>query len=123
MKNSRLIRLVRNTLDHRTTQLRPGVADRLHQARQQALAHQRVTARSRLITAMGLSFDHDHHPWRALAAVVVVLAIAGAVAHWYGQAQIAELAAIDSEILTEDIPLEALTDKGFSAWLQRSATR
>lgn len=123
MKNRRLIRLVRNTLEHQATQLRPEVAARLHAARQQALAHQRVTVRSRLVTAMGFNFDHDHHLWRGLAILALVLAIAGGIAHWHGQSHIAELAAIDSEILTEDIPFEALTDKGFSAWLQRSGTR
>lgn len=123
MKNRRLIRLVRNTLDHQATQLRPEVALRLHEARQHALDHQRVTARSRLVTAMGFNYDHDHHPWRGAAAIVLMLAIAAGVAHWHAQTHIAELAAIDSEILTEDIPFEALTDKGFSAWLQRSGKR
>ena len=123
MKNRRLIRLVRNSLDQQTIQLRPEVATRLHEARQRALSRQRVTARSRLVTAMGFNFDHDHHLWRGLGIIVLVLAIAGGIAHWHAQAHIAELAAIDSEILTEDIPFEALTGQGFSAWLQRSGTR
>lgn len=123
MKNRRLIRLVRNTLDHQATQLRPEVATRLHEARQHALAKQRMTARSRLITTMGISFDQDHHLWRGAATILLVLAIAGGIARWHAQSHIVELAAIDSEILTEDIPFEALTDKGFSAWLQRSGSR
>lgn len=123
MNNKRLIRVVRNTLDHQAAQLRPEVAARLHEARQDALNKQRVTTRSRLITAMGISFDQNHHLWRGAAAILLVLAIAGGIARWHAQSHIAELAAIDSEILTEDIPFEALTDKGFSAWLQRSGSR
>ena len=123
MKNTRLIRLVRNSLEQQATQLRPEIAARLHEARQHALARQRVAARSRLVTALGFSFDEDHHWWRGAAAIVLVLAISVGIAHWHAQTQIAELAAIDSEILTEDIPFEALTDKGFSAWLQRTGSR
>lgn len=123
MINTRLINTVRNALDRQTTQLRPELAVRLQQARQRALARQRMTARSRLVTAMGLNFDHNHHLWRGAAVIVLLLAAATGLAHWHAQAHIAELAEIDSAILTEDIPFEALTDRGFATWLQRSGSR
>jgi hypothetical protein len=42
---------------------------------------------------------------------------------WQADQQISELEAIDSALLADDLPIGALTDKGFDAWLKSSSSR
>ena len=40
--------------------------------------------------------------------------------YWLFEESIVEQGAIDSELLSDDLPLGAFTDKGFAAWLDHS---
>jgi hypothetical protein len=42
---------------------------------------------------------------------------------WNADQQITELEAIDSALLADDLPIGALTDKGFDAWLKSSSAQ
>ena len=43
--------------------------------------------------------------------------------HWQGDKLIAELSDIDSALLSDDVPMEALVDKDFNEWLKNSQER
>lgn len=118
MKKTRLIRTVRAQLDRSTAQLDPQVTERLFLARQAALGHQRV--RSSRLAGIGAHFDLEDGPGPLVARIVAVLLLVGGLAYWHAQNHIAELEEVDSEILIDELPLDAYTDKGFDTWLRRS---
>lgn len=98
----------------------PATVNRLSAARELALSHQRVTV---FKGALAGSSSHFHfeiaHPSRWLATLALLAGIAGYV-YWNGQEQVAELSEIDSALLADDVPIGALTDKGFDTWLKDS---
>jgi len=50
-----------------------------------------------------------------------VAALLGGLSYWHSQQYIAGLAHVDSAILTDDMPLGAIVDNGFDAWLRDAA--
>ena len=62
--------------------------------------------------------------WSGLARYVVVplavLAIAATgIYNWQQNQRIAELEEIDSQLLTDDLPIDAYLDRGFQNWLKK----
>jgi hypothetical protein len=51
-----------------------------------------------------------------LMAFLLVLAV-GVYTYWLGETEIAGLSEVDSALLADDIPVEALLDRGFESWL------
>lgn len=95
--------------------------DRLRNAREAALAVQKQPAALPLLATTGhaLRFQFEGRGLRlSLAAVAVVLA-AALFAHWQSDRILAELSEFDSTLLSDDVPVEALIDKGFEQWLQK----
>lgn len=98
---------------------------KLAAARQQALAHQKVGETQMVMGLSGKSHSlhsgHDHNMLRrALAITALVLGMAFAY-YWDGQQSLDEMEALDSALLSDELPPEAYLDKGFSAWLKRSS--
>lgn len=111
---------VRQYLNRGLQNIEPSTTDRLAAARERALARQRVTVRVGKLAGAGAHFHFGvAHPNRWLAILVLALGIGGYV-YWTGQEQLAELTEIDSALLADDVPIGALTDKGFDAWLKDS---
>jgi hypothetical protein len=104
----------------------PGTTiDRLDAARQLALAHQKVALHQSVLAAAG-SFVYRHVEHLHLRQVFAALLLATGVAcytYWHADQSIAELGAIDSALLADDLPIGALTDKGFDAWLKSSSAQ
>lgn len=110
-------------LDDQATPLPHDVRERLRVARQQALAAQKESRPApRLLTqgdgTLGLAgpgFDRMA-PWRWLAALIPVLVLLAGLDLLLTQAQdqgISEIAHIDAQMLSDDIPPAAYADPGF----------
>jgi hypothetical protein len=114
-------------LDQGTAGLRAGTSYRLQQARARAmakLAEQPATVgESRLAHALmgGGPGAHGGGGRRrgAWLALGIVLIAAGALGYqqWLFYQHTRELAEIDVEILTSDLPIDAYVDRGFQTWL------
>jgi hypothetical protein len=115
-------------LDQGTAGLRAGTAYRLQQARAQAMARlseqPETVSESRVAHALvggGPAGDARGGGRRRSAWLVlgIVLVAAGALGYqqWLFYQQTRELAEIDVEILTSDLPIDAYVDRGFQTWL------
>ena len=114
---------VRQQLNRGLHELSPETLSRLAAAREKALACQKQ-AETRSILATAGSFVHfhaDHLRFRQVLSALALVVGLGIAAYWTADQRISELGAIDSALLTDDIPLRAFTDKGFTAWLNRNS--
>jgi hypothetical protein len=132
-----LARKIASRLDLGTSALRQGTAYRLQSARQAAMARMNelsqgtttpLTQQSGVLAgSAGTLGDNggrtkswltDYRLWLA------VVAIAGGMYfynYWTILQQASEIAELDSALLGADIPFDALFDKGFENWLNRSS--
>ena len=53
-----------------------------------------------------------------LPALVLVLAAVG-ISRWQDNQVLAEVVEIDSQLLTDDLPIDAYLDRGFPNWLKK----
>ena len=114
---------VRQHLNRGLYELPPGTEERLAAARQMALAHQKqAVAQSVLTTDNFLHFHIDIPPHYKQVIAVLALAAFGMLATvWLADRRVDEMSAIDSALLTDDLPVKAFTDKGFNAWLKQAS--
>ena len=52
-------------------------------------------------------------------SLALLLAGAAGVYNWQQSQRIAEIEEIDSQLLTDDLPIDAYLDRGFQNWLKR----
>ncbi|MFT3847810.1 MAG: DUF3619 family protein [Propionivibrio sp.] len=110
---------VRQHLNRGLHQLPTPTMDRLATARAAALAAQKQAVNQTILATVG-SFVQHHFENLRIRQMLVTLALAGCVvssAFWLSDAHIAEQGEIDSQLLADDLPIGAFTDKGFAAWL------
>jgi hypothetical protein len=96
-------------------------AERLHAARERALAARRPEPVGALAWAdnvlggfggwSGLSF-------RLVAPLAALVVSVAALYTWQQNRVIADFAEIDSMLLTDDLPIDAYLDRGFQNWLK-----
>jgi hypothetical protein len=101
--------------------LGPQVEARLRAARERAISRQR-DERSAALAWAGGGLRSRGWPALALYAVVSLTLLAGsaaAVYSWQQSERIAEIAEIDSQLLTDDLPIDAYLDRGFQTWLKK----
>ena len=102
-------------------ELDPAKRERLRAAREQALQRQRLETAPALRWADNMLGSFDG--WRGLSTrvllpiAVLVLAVSG-IYTWQEKRRVAELVEIDSELLTDDLPIDAYLDRGFQNWLK-----
>lgn len=101
----------------------PRVADRLRQAREQALARQRPEPAPVLAWADNVVGDVG---WgglalRVLLPIALLVGSGAAIYTWQQNQRAAELEEIDSQLLTDDLPIDAYLDRGFQNWLKKRA--
>jgi hypothetical protein len=100
-------------------------AQRLKAARELALSRQRpepVVALAWADNVLG-----RFGGWSGLALYIVVpLAVlligATGIYNWQQTQRTAELVEIDSQLLTDDLPIDAYLDRGFQNWLKKRST-
>ena len=120
MNDSHVGRFVRQYLNLGTRTLPADVVRRLASARELALDRQRQPSFGLALAGAGSRLRVHGVPVRGIAFAVCLFVLMGVLSYWHGQQHIAELEELDSAILTDDLPLGALVDKGFDTWLQRS---
>lgn len=109
---------VRHYLNQGTDELDRKAANRLFEARQNALAHQKVAGAQLSLAGVGHVASDVILPYaRTLIALVgLAIGVAG-VSVWNDFEKAAEHEAIDSALLADDLPINAYLDRGFQAWL------
>lgn len=118
-------RQVRLRLNRGLHEIPAGTNERLRAARERALSRQRVSVRQSALASVG-NFLHSHfdrlHVEQLLAALALALGI-GLAAYWNADQSVSEMEEIDSALLADEIPVGALTDKGFDAWLKNPSAQ
>lgn len=108
------------------THVEPRIAERLAGARTLALSSQRAERVGVLRWAdnvLGAEIEAPTWAWaRVLApAAVLIVAVAG-IYNWQEKQRLAEIVEIDSQLLTDDLPIDAYLDRGFQNFLKTRAT-
>ena len=114
---------VRQNLNLGLHELTPGTLTRLESARTRALSRQKQTVSSSILATAGGYFQEHFSNFRigqTLTALVLLMGVLFTT-YWLFEESIVEQSAIDSELLSDDLPLGAFTDKGFATWLDHSA--
>lgn len=112
----------RQILNQGLGSLEKKVADRLHQARQVALNHQKASVSGLRLAGIGQGFEFAFfsNPRNLLAAVALSIGILGTY-YWNAFEQAREYEEIDSALLADDLPPSAYLDRGFHVWLERTS--
>lgn len=105
------------------------VAQRLQAARELALSRQRPEPQPAVRPTVRWADNvlGDGWSWGGLSARVILPVVALAVAavgiyRWQENQRLAEVVEIDSQLLTDDLPIDAYLDRGFQNWLKKRAT-
>jgi len=120
---------VRHALNESTENLPAATVDRLAAARKAALSRKkktwplRVAATPRILAGHAGNFVGSHLSWLArmglaVPLVVVAVGLAG-IYHNEQQRRIRETAEIDAAVLSDELPLSAYLDHGFSTYLAK----
>lgn len=112
MNEQHLIDNIRHHLDQGLESLPPDTCRRLRTIRQEALARPASHSLLSLLDQTRLK--------PALITLALVFSIGLTFFYLQGQDEVGEMAALDSALLTDDLPPEAFTDPGFRAWLEDS---
>ena len=114
---------IRQHLNRGLHELSPETTARLAAARQSALACQKQTVSQSLLATVGgfvqSQFD-SRFVKQSCTALVLFFGVVFSV-YWVADQRASELGAIDSALLTDDLPISAFTDQGFDAWLKRAS--
>lgn len=115
---------IRRHLDRGLQQISRNECERLHEARNQALAMQHQAQQETMAVGVGHFFlrtsPFEHLRLRNFFVILMLLAIIGLGSHWYAESLIADLSTEDSALLADEIPVEAFIDQGFESWLKNS---
>lgn len=120
MSDDKLVRFVTRQLDAGLVQIGRDQRERLKQARETALARQVLCSEARF-AGIAEMFHVNFFTRRAMTRTTALLLLTLGIAYWHANYYIVELAELDSAILTDDMPMDVITDKGFDTWLKSSA--
>lgn len=120
MSDDKLVRFVTRQLDAGLAKIGRDQRERLKLARETALMHQVRCNEARFAGMLGM-FHVNFFTRRAMTRTTALLLLTLGIAYWHANYYIVELAELDSAILTDDMPMDVITDKGFDTWLKSSA--
>lgn len=118
MNEAQFANKIRHILNQGTQLDRPTL-ERLRAARERALAVQKPEHVFGLAWATGIVGNLGGLSVRVMVSVVLLLASVAALYGWQQAQRSAEIEEIDAELLTDDLPIDALLDRGFEAWLKK----
>jgi hypothetical protein len=113
---------VRQVLNRGLAGVEPAAAERLRAARAQALARQRAELSPAMAwadNAVGRVGGWGGLAWRIVLPVALLVAGVAAVQYWQQNQRVAEIEALDAELLTDELPIDAYLDRGFQTWLKQ----
>jgi hypothetical protein len=116
---------VRQVLNHGLLGVDDAVQRRLLAAREAALSRQRTQPAGALAwagNATGRLGSWTTLTLYALLSLAVLAASAAGLYNWQQSQRIAELEEIDSQLLTDDLPIDAYLDRGFQNWLKKRSS-
>ena len=102
----------------------PRVADRLKAARELALSRQRAERAPVLVWAdnvLGNGWGWGSLSARVVLPVVMLAVAAFGIYRWQENQRLAEVVEIDTQLLTDDLPIDAYLDRGFQNFLKTRA--
>ncbi len=123
MNELHFARRIRHHLDQ-STQLGRATTEKLRTARELALSRQRPEPTP--VVAWADNVFGNGWGWAGLSArvllpaAVLIVAVAG-IYNWQEKQRLAEIVEIDSQLLTDDLPIDAYLDRGFENWLKKRA--
>ena len=121
---------IRQALNQGLRDISPAASRRLEAARHLAVSRQKQPARQ-------MSAELAGHPdgapttggkseasafLRSLLAIAALLSGMWLAFHWHSERYVAEIEAIDSALLTDDLPPEVLLDRDFLEWLKDTSS-
>ena len=115
---------IRQILNQGTTSLGPTAAERLRHAREAALARQREERAPVLVWAdnvLGNGWGWGAVSARVVLPTVMLVVAAFGIYRWQESQRLAEVVEIDTQLLTDDLPIDAYLDRGFQNWLKKRA--
>lgn len=119
---------VRQALNENLDVMPASTAHRLAAARKAAVARKKQERGLRLLAWRAMPAGagagaSGSHPWlAAIAATLPALALVAGLTgifHFVEQRRIADVAAMDAEMLADELPLSAYLDNGFNAFLSK----
>ena len=120
---------VRHALNENLDNLPAATTDRLAMARKKALAVKRldsplkVLALHRVLAGSAAGFFNKSSPWiTRIGLIIPLLALIiglSSMVQFEKQQRITDIADIDAAVLSDELPLSAYLDNGFSAYLAR----
>lgn len=124
-ENDELARRIVRHLDYGVDQLDPRARARLAAARTAALSHYReqremVFGLAWIGPAFARITEHRIYGARFLGVVAALVIATASVVYWQNTGPANDLADIDTNLLTDELPINAYLDKGFDSWLKRS---
>lgn len=113
---------IRHVLYQGTDTLDTGIAIRLHQARTAALGHQRKPVAFLSLAGIGnATVDFFHSSFAPTVLAFALLIGAAGALYVNDKMQDDETEAIDSALLSDELPVNAYLDAGFQAWVDSSS--
>lgn len=113
---------VRQVLNQGADNLDPGTQAKLRVARKAALDHQRTAIVGLSLAGVGHFTSEVLLPQaRTLVALVTLAFGVAGTYYWNNFQQAAENEEVDSALLSDELPINAYLDHGFSAWLDHSS--
>jgi hypothetical protein len=106
------------------TQLDRATAEKLRATRELALSRQRPEPTPVLAWAdnvFGNGWDWTGLSARVLLPAAALIIAAAGIYSWQEKQRLAEVVEIDSQLLTDDLPIDAYLDRGFQNWLKKRA--
>jgi hypothetical protein len=106
------------------THLDGATAERLRKARELALSRQRAERAPALVWAdnvLGNGWGWGAVSARVVLPVVMLAVAAFGIYRWQENQRLAEVVEIDTQLLTDDLPIDAYLDRGFQNFLKTRA--
>lgn len=120
MSEEKIARFVTKQLDAGLGMISRDQRENLRRARQAALAKHIHKGEIKFAGLAGI-FHLDLLARRALLRLAALVLLSAGISYWHARDYIVELEEVDSAILTDEMPIDVITDKGFDAWLSSSA--
>ena len=105
------------------------IAERLRAARERAIAHRKperepvlAWARSTALEVIGGFGGFGGFSIRLLLPTALLVAGLVAIYSWQQEQGAADIEELDAQLLADDLPLDAYLDRGFEAWLKKTAS-